>query len=462
MDEDSIPISLAKSGVSRRDFMRRSLFGATGSATLPGFLGHSFFGLDAFADSTPPAGDEGPLVIVIQQAGGNDSLNTVIPYDVSAPEGSKSATAIYYEERPTLAIPPEVVLPLQEGYGLHPTLLGFKQAWDEAELAVINGVGYPNPNLSHFSSFDFWHTGRPDVPLTDGWLGRFFDHACAGVGEVPIHLGVGLTPSPIRALHSSANRSGVSFQEPDSFQWLATQAGADRRSVTFFQDAIDPRSSSNPANDTLTYVQRTTHDALISSGQLQLARSRATGFPHTFFPRTDLGSALFSIAELIAGGAKTQVYYADHGGYDTHFSQIVNDDPLDFDGAHYRLLSQFNSAISAFRREMIALGVWDRVLILTFSEFGRKVIQNGTGGSDHGAAESLFVMGGAVKGGFYGTMPSLLPEDRIASNSMAYHVDFRRVYRSVLQNWLAVPEANIADILPAAPADGNFETIPFV
>ncbi len=209
-------------------------------------------------------------------------------------------------------------------------------------------------------------------------------------------------------------------------------------------------------DDTLAYVQRAAHSAMISTESVQNAIDRGGELLYPDWPSNGLANSLKVIAQLIKGQSETSIYYARQGGYDTHNNQIAADNPLE--GRHSTLLETLNGALDAFVQEMKAQGNWDRVVILTFSEFGRKVIQNGSLGTDHGASESLFVMGGKVAGNqYYGLYPDLAEDARIKRHSLDFNVDFRTVYRSVLEKWMGVPASAMADIFPSQPV--NFDPL---
>lgn len=444
--------------LSRRAFLRRSLFGATAAWTLPAFLGRAFE-----ATAQTPTGASSPILLIVQQTGGNDSLNTVIPY----------SNSYYQAARPTIRLTPaHGAFPIgaatalngtteyQEAIALHPRLAKINALWNAGDVAIVNGVGYPNPNLSHFASFDNYHTARPNEAITDGWLGRFFDHQCAGCStQTAFHL----NDTPTLATRSLLGSSGcIASTDP---RWLSWQYFNDRaRSLeNLYRKAIGvdhPVDAGIAADDeALAYVQRSAQAALLSSREVQARLFQGSaGFPHASFPGTPLGQKLKDVAQLIQGGLASSIYYVEQGGYDTHGLQIASGDPTA--GTHANLLAELDGALGAFAAEMQAQGNWNRVLVVTFSEFGRKVPENGSLGTDHGAAETLFVLGGAVTAGCFGVMPDLAPGARVAAESMQHNVDFRRVYRTILEKWLQVPAAAMSEIFPSQPAD--FSLLGFV
>ncbi len=444
--------------LSRRAFLRNSIFGASASATLPAFLGQAFLGMDAYADSL---GSEtgGPVVVILQMAGGNDSLNTVIPY--ASPDAGT-----YYAARPTLAIPADKALPLSGGLGLHPSLPFLRSLWDQGDLAVINGVGYPNPNLSHFRSMDFWHTATPGDTRTDGWLGRYFDHACAGSDP---NVGIEFARDRAIALRHHISGLGITVESPETFEWIysGNQETPDTRARFREMVGLDHPFDDgiSIADPTLAYVQRVAASAMRNSETLQSALGGiAHGFPSATFPDTALGNDLKDVAALIYGKVPTKIFYVHQTGYDTHGRQVLSNDSAQVlnptAGTHADLLQDLDQALHAFVTEMRAQGNWNRILLFTFSEFGRKVAQNGSAGTDHGAGASTFALGGGVNPGFYGSMPSLAPEYRVLNGSLGYSVDFRRIYRTVLERWLALPAESLSHVLPAIPS--NFAPIPFL
>lgn len=448
-----------KSSMTRRDLLQSTLRGAAAGASC--MMGERFFSQELLAASNA-GGGSGPIVVVLQLNGGNDALNTVIPY-------GSADSSIYYGARPTLSIAQAEVLPLDSEYGLHPKLTQLKGLWDLNQLAIINGVGYPNPNLSHFTSFDYWHTAEPNEQVRDGWLGRFFEHQCANSAislDPTIGLNVGLTET--LAFRTKEKSLGVTLKDPAAHRWygsgLAGEKGDEQALYTELINAPVGGITSKPG---LAFVEERARNTMGSLELLGVAvdaqNAPGAAFPTAAFPDTGLGRDLKNIAGMIYADVGTCVYHVEQLGYDTHGSQAELDgDGKPLEGRHAALLEELDGALGAFVSEMKAQGNWDRMLLFTVSEFGRKVIENGSLGTDHGAASSLFVTGGHVQAGFYGQMPSLAETNRIKNHSLAFNVDFRRVYRTVLQEWLGVPEAAISTVLPTAPTSGGFATLPFI
>jgi uncharacterized protein (DUF1501 family) len=422
---------------TRRKFLRTSMLGAAATWTLPVFLEKTFFALDALAADAATqivTGKDGTILVVLQMAGGNDGLNTVIPY----------ADDAYHVARPRLRLAADQVLKIDNHIGLNPKLSGLKSFYDEGHLAIVQGVGYPNPNRSHFRSTEIWQTASDaDHTSNDGWLGRYFDNCCSGADPtVGVAIG-GETPQAFAA----KNPTGVTFSRPEQFRFQPSARGNGQMSAEemFFRElnegAAGDESGTAVSNaggsigaipgktkndlSTLDFLQRTALDAQLSSDKiLAIARKYKSTVP---YPQGQLAASLNIIARMIAGGLATRVYYASQGGFDTHAGQI---------NTHERLIGEFNEAASAFVADLKQQGNFDRVLLMTFSEFGRRVQENANGGTDHGAAAPMFVLGGAVKAGLFGKHPSLTDLDR---GDLKFNTDFRSVYGTVLDRWLKAP-----------------------
>jgi uncharacterized protein (DUF1501 family) len=422
---------------TRRKFLRTSMLGAAATWTLPVFLEKTFFALDALAaDAATQAvtGKDGTILVVLQLAGGNDGLNTVIPYGDDA----------YHVARPRLRLAANQVLKIDNHIGLNPKLAGLKSLYDEGHAAIVQGVGYPNPNRSHFRSTEIWQTASDsDNTLSEGWLGRYFDNCCAGA-DPTVGVAIGEeTPQAFAAKHPT----GVTFARPEQFRFRPSDPSSGQMSAEemFFrqlneagggEDAGTAASNAGGSigaipgkarNDlsTLDFLQRTALDAQLSSDKiLAIARKYKSTVP---YPQGQLAASLSIIARMIAGGLPTRVYYASQGGFDTHAGQL---------NTHTRLMGEFNDAVAAFIADLKQQGNFDRVLLMTFSEFGRRVQENANGGTDHGAAAPMFVVGGGVKAGLFGKYPSLTDLDR---GDLKFNTDFRSVYGTVLDKWLKAP-----------------------
>jgi uncharacterized protein (DUF1501 family) len=413
------------------------MLGAAATWTLPVFLEKTFFALDAMAADAATqvvTGKDGTILVVLQLAGGNDGLNTVVPY----------ADDAYHVARRQLRFTPDQALKIDCHIALNPKLTGLKALYDEGHLAIAQGVGYPNPNRSHFRSTEIWQTASDsDKTANEGWLGRYFDSCCAGADPtVGVAIG-GETPQAF----ATKNPTGVTFARPEQFRFQPSERGGGEMSAEeiFFrqlnESGANDESGSAATNaggsigtisgktktdlSTLDFLQRTALDAQLSSDKiLAIARKYKSTVP---YPPGQLAASLNIIARMIGGGLPTRVYYASQGGFDTHAGQL---------NTHQRLMGEFNDAIAAFVVDLKQQGNFGRVLLMTFSEFGRRVQENANGGTDHGAAAPMFILGGAVKAGLFGKQPSLTDLDH---GDLKFNTDFRSVYGTVLDRWLKAP-----------------------
>jgi len=403
------------SAFTRRLFLQRGVTLASAAATIPWFLQNSGMALaqmTAQTSSIPGVPDERVLV-VIQLAGGNDGLNTVIPY--GDPEYHRARAGIGVKEHEALG------LDRARGLGLHPALNGVRNLYDDGLVSVVQGVGYPNPNRSHFMSMDIWHTAETSGTGT-GWLGRYFDNCCQGAPDPA--KGVAIGRSAPRAMQGRSF-APVSFESPEFFQWAGKEL---HESLAAGYDGITRHGVTQgvPKESNAAFLMRTALDAQVSGEQI---RKAAASEPMAQYPRSALASQLRLIAGMIRSGMKTRVYYASMSGFDTHAGQGGAQ------GQHANLLGQYGDALRAFYADLKAQGAAERVLTMTFSEFGRRVSQNASGGTDHGAAAPMFLAGPMVRAGVLGEHPSLIDLD---DGDLKYGVDFRSVYAGVLEEWLKV------------------------
>jgi uncharacterized protein (DUF1501 family) len=304
----------------------------------------------------------------------------------------------------------------------------------------VQGVGYPNPNRSHFRSTEIWECATDsDKVSKTGWLGRYFDNACAALATPDPTVGVAVSREQPQAFFAERN-CGISLSSPQAYRWAND---SDPAALSLFADLNGPDNGSmsgasigtpggraQPAaeENALDFLERTALDARISSDKItKLAGNGRTGD----YPPSPLGQSLSLVSRMIAGGLTARVYYVSHGGFDTHNNQA---------GAHQRLLSELDAALKAFFADLGKLGQAQRVCLLTFSEFGRRVAENASAGTDHGTAAPLFVMGAGVKPGLYGRHPSLSDLDQ---GDLKFTTDFRSVYATVLNRWLKAPAEKI-------------------
>lgn len=339
-------------------------------------------------------------LVLVELAGGNDGLNTVIPYDDPA----------YKAARPRIAIDRNQALHLDHRLAFHPALEPMMSGWKARELAVVSGVGYERPNRSHFRSIDIWETASDsNQVLEDGWIARVLKDQKRDTRSVADAVVLGGKSSRVVAGNGI---KAVAMTDPDRF---VRQARGMRSSN---------RRSRNPALAHILSVQSQIDQAAYRLGEIA-ARTRAV---HGAF-QGRLGQQLRVAARLILADARIPVIKVSLGGFDTHINQT---------GRHRNLMRQFGQNLGAFRDALKQGGAWDRVLVMTYSEFGRRVRQNGSGGTDHGTAAPLFMMGGRVRGGLYGAQPSLTNLD---AGDMRYAVDYRRAYASAAQEWLELSSA---------------------
>ncbi len=416
---------------TRREFLRTSFLGAAMSWSVPIFLDQTFGQLHASAaDSNVQfaTGKDSPILVVVQMAGGNDGLNTVIPY----------ANDLYHSNRPRLAISADATHKLNDYVGLHPSLEGMASLYDDGTLGVIQGVGYPNPNRSHFRSTEIWQTAVDSEKFArHGWIGRYFDNYCQGDGAL---AGVAIKKESPQAFAAKSG-AGINFSRPHEFRWQGDGDAEDEGIDEYFHELNSPEEASGSSiesiagnvadsgEDTLAFLERTALDARMSSEQvIQVANKNKTS---TKFPASKLSRDLELVARLIAGSLPTRIYYVSQGGYDTHVNQ---------QGTHERLLTELDGAISAFCGEMKKQGNLKRVTVMTFSEFGRRLEENNGAGTDHGAAAPMFIAGGHVVAGLHGSYPKL---DDLHNGDLKHTVDFRSVYASVLESAMGVDSAKV-------------------
>jgi uncharacterized protein (DUF1501 family) len=407
--------------------------------TVPSFLDRTMmamanpFGANAVQQ---PNGTDGKILVVVQLSGGNDGLNTVIPY----------ADDVYHNSRPALSHAANEVLKIDDYIGLHPNLTAFKELYDKGSMAIVQGVGYPNPNRSHFRSMDIWQSGDPSTEVvTTGWIGRYFDNACPGA-DPKVGVSIGETaPLAMKGDHvnplSFENPGGYRYNGYDKTRYLQInqQATAPQIEPAMALSTAAPNHSliqpamkkvtPITAQSQLDFLSRTAMDAQVSSDQILRITANHDG-PQPY-PTNEFGNGLRTIAAMIAGGLPTRVYYVSLGGFDTHAQEKQR---------HDKLMTDLSQGVGAFWADLQKQNNADRVVMMTFSEFGRRVQTNASGGTDHGAAAPMFLFGPSLKPGVYAKHPSLSDLDQ---GDLKYEVDFRNVYASVLQSWMDTPSKPI-------------------
>jgi uncharacterized protein (DUF1501 family) len=428
---------------TRRQFLRSTVLGGALSWTVPAFLADTFAALQAGAADAATqtaTGKDATILVVLQMAGGNDGLNTLVPY----------ASDHYHRARPHLGQPADQVLKINGDVGFHPVLTGLKDLYDAGHLSVIQGVGYPNPNRSHFRSTEIWQTASDEDKIEKyGWLGRYFDNACAGA-EPTVGVTIG---NQLPEAFFAARPRGIVFNNPQSYRFVSgdhAKPGQPDLTEESYEKLNElemsaPMSDDNsggsiaslpagmpmPGGRAVDFITRTALDAQVSSDQVRGLAARVQN--QAEYPVSPLGNSLRLVAKLIGGGLATRVYYVSQGGYDTHTNQLAT---------QQRLLKDLGDSLKSLLTDLQAQGNLGRVLVMTFSEFGRRVAENANGGTDHGAAAPIFVAGGRVRAGLLGRYPSLAPAD-LFQGDLRYNVDFRGVYAGVLEDWLKTPSAPI-------------------
>ncbi len=410
---------MPRSAFTRREFVHGSLALMSTIPTVPGFLHHSALALAAPGETlgNRPGKPDDRILVVVQLSGGNDGLNTVIP--VGDPG--------YYKARPSIAIAEKDALTLTEtdGLALHPALAPLRQMYDDGQCAIVQGVGYPNPNRSHFASMDIWHTGDTLGGRGVGWVGGAMDELAR---KQPQPLDATTCICLGRSAPLAANGKlvkPVAFENAQLFRWV----GSDLHPLLgpaydqINRAGILPEAQDAAAGDQAAFVMRTALDAQIANDRIRAAVAKG---PQTSFPSSGLANQLKMVAAMIRAELPTRVYYVGMGGFDTHANQSFT---------QQRLLSEYASAVQAFYAELKALRQDQRVLTLTFSEFGRRVQQNASNGTDHGTAGPVFLAGPMVQPGVHGARPSLGSLD---DGDLKYTVDFRTIYAAILDNWMKI------------------------
>ncbi len=394
---------------SRREFLNQSTLFAL-APTVPGFLAQS-------ARAAPPRRDDRVLV-VIELNGGNDGINTVVPF---TDEG-------YARHRQALRLPARRLLKVNDQVALHPALRDAARLLESQRLTIVQGVGYPNPNRSHFESMAIWQTARLRPKERDGlgWLGAALDRGPRPVDGSPDVVLAGLDGPPT----ALSGKRSVS----------AALAHADD---LLLGGAVDPRraiAEQREGDDLKAFVRRSLLDAYTTADRLRDAARVEDG--GAAYPATGLAGRLRLVARLLKAGFATRVFYTIQGGYDTHYSQAV---------AHEQLLAELGGAVRAFLDDLARARLADRVAVLCFSEFGRTVKENGSAGTDHGTAGPVLLAGARARGGLVGATPSLTDLDP-RHGDLKVGLDFRQVYATVLEEWLGLKALTVLG--------GRFETLP--
>ena len=397
----------APQDLTRREFLKQGMAVVSLGVAVPGVFARA-----AAAAAAERSAGTGRTLVVVQLAGGLDGLNTVVPY----------ADPAYRDVRAYLAMGEEDLLPLADGFALHPALGGFKQLFDEGKLAVVQGAGYPDPSFSHFKAMDIWQSADPEGVGSTGWLGRYFDGIVDQDGHPLAGLSVGRgLPSAFEA--ERATLPSVSSIESFTLQPVTPRAEARQASLVSMYDLYRPTGTPFAA-----LLDTTLDSAIASSAALNAAHEVYE--PGVTYPESSLASGLRLLAELIdsqGGVTPLRVGHVTLGGFDTHTQQETRLEAL---------LQELGDALAAFWADVSAHGHGGEVVVMTWSEFGRRVKGNAQDGTDHGAVGPMFLVGDAVRGGLHGEPPSL---SNLDNGNLRYSVDFRSVYAALLERWLEAP-----------------------
>ena len=385
--------------MKRRDFLKQSTL-ASSLFFVPNFV-------KAFENVSKENFQHKKLVI-IQLSGGNDGLNSIIPY----------TNDIYYRSRPKLAIPKNKLITATDSLGFHENLAPLKNLYDQGYLSIINNVGYPNPNRSHFRSTDIWQTASSsDKYLDTGWLGRYIDT----YGKMP-HAGIELDDS-LSLIMKGKNINGIATKSPSTL--------FSNTNTPYFNKILKQQTDAHLSEHNLGYLYKTMIEAKSSAKYIyETTKTYKSGFE---YPNNPFGKQLKTTAEFINSNIDSKVFYLSMGGFDTHANQINRQN---------KLLKTYSNSIEVFINDLKKNDTFKDTLILTFSEFGRRVEQNAAGGTDHGAANNVFILGENLKTkGFYNESPNLANLDK--NKDLIHTIDFRTIYATILDKWLGVAHSSI-------------------
>jgi uncharacterized protein (DUF1501 family) len=400
--------------MKRKDFIQRLSMLAAGTTI-------QLHGIDVRAFHSNPfkvnlEGTEGKILVLLQMQGGNDGLNTLIPFE----------DAQYYNARKTIGISKESTIKLSPTIGLHPSMQAFKGLYDQGKLAIVQNVGYQQPDRSHFRATDIWLSASDTKQYVyEGWAARFLEQQNPAypvqLPNAPMAIQLGSVESML--LQGTFGSLGTVFEDPNQFYQLISGSQVDT-----------DQPPNTPAGAELKYLRAVATSSIAYSEQIKTKADQ--GKNTQTYPNTSLGRQLAIVAKLISGGLQTPVYLTTIGGFDTHANQL---------NAHANLLTQVSQAMAAFQTDLEALGIAEQVCLMTFSEFGRRVKENATTGTDHGTAAPLFVMGKTVKGGLLGAVPNLGNLD--SSGDIKHEFDFRQIYSSILQDHFSIAAHSAKTVL---------------
>jgi len=399
--------------MERRDFLRKTAFAAAGTLFVPAFM-KPFEAL---------ALDELSLyknLVVVQLSGGNDGLNTVVPF----------GNDIYYQMRKNIAVKPDEVIKLNDMQGLNPNLNCLRELYDQGWMTIINDVGYPNPDRSHFRSMDIWQTGSDaNQYLSTGWIGRYLDSNCATCNSP--YTAIEVDDSLSLAMKGNSKK-GIALKDPGALFRNTNEP--------FFREMINS-DKEHLDEDNLGYLYKTMAETSSSANYIQ--NTSKIYQQNYVYPATGFSNQLKTVSKFICSGLKTRVYYVSLSGFDTHVNQ---------NNQQGRLLQQYAEGMNAFIKDLNQNNKLEDTLVITFSEFGRRVAQNASNGTDHGTANNMFLFGGRLKKqGIFNPAPNL---GNLDNGDLRYQIDFREVYGTILDKWLDV---NNGDVL-----NKRFNTLDFI
>ena len=409
--------------ITRRQFLKTSMVAVPAAAAMPAVFSRAVAAaIHEQQSGAAPMGNR--TLVIVQMAGGNDGLNTVVP----ANDGR------YYELRGNLAIPQNDVLPIDGQVGFHPSLTAFKELWDEGVLAIVEGVGYPAQSFSHFESMDIWQTAQTGRKDYEGWLGKYLEGIAAGQEDAFLAL---VADKRMPRAMVTPNVAVPLVESVDDYRLQDDPRNAWNRQART-EALLQLYASAPGATRFGALLDNTVHAAQRSSAAVQRAHARYE--PAVEYGESALAQGLRLVAEAIDADLGLRVGHVRIGGFDTHAAQ---------EARHESLLAETADAMLAFYRDLQAHGHANDVVMMTWSEFGRRVTGNASDGTDHGSAGPMFVAGAPVAGGFYGERPSLASLDE---NNLRFTTDFRQVYASALEGWLGAPSQDVLG--------GRFERLP--
>ncbi|NBA85297.1 DUF1501 domain-containing protein [Emticicia sp. CRIBPO] len=399
--------------MKRRDFLKNSAFAAAGTFLIPAFIKPvEAMGMEDIASFKN--------LVIIQLSGGNDGLNTIVPY----------GNDIYYQKRKNIALKAEEVIKLNDMQGLNPNMSALREIYDQGWMGIINDVGYPNPDRSHFRSMDIWQSGSDSNQfLSTGWIGRYLDSNCQTCSD-PYHA-IEVDDKLSLAL-KGVNKKGLAVKDPARLY--------NNTRDPFFKNILN-QEKDLMGEDNLGYLYKTMIETSSSADYIQNTSKIYTS--QTEYPKSGFANQLKTVAKFICSGLRTRVYYVSLSGFDTHANQVAQQG---------NLLKQYSEGMSTFLKDLKLNDKLDDTLVFTFSEFGRRVEQNASKGTDHGTANNVHIFGGKLKkSGIYNHAPDLANLD---SGDLKYQVDFRQVYSTLLEKWLKVKDQHILN--------KSFEALDFI